>query len=325
MPRIAFTLGEPAGIGPDLAVLIARENMNCSLAVIGDPDLLRQRAGVLALPLGIDPWRGRTVATGALAVVPERLQQPSSPGVLNRANVGYVLRCLDRAIDGCISGEFDAMVTGPIHKGVINDAGTCFTGHTEYIARRTGASLPVMMLTTPNLRVALVTTHVPLSGVSALITRDRLSKVIGILLADLKSKFGLATPRIAVCGLNPHAGEQGHLGREEVEIIGPVIESYRDRGHLVDGPLPADTVFIPGNVIQYDAVLSMYHDQGLPVIKQQGFDQAVNLTLGIPIVRTSVDHGTALRLAGTSAIRTGSTLAAIALAVHLAKQRAAGP
>lgn len=321
-PKIALALGEPAGIGPDIAVRMAQEAVHCRLAVIADPDLLLNRASELMLPLDVDVWQGQEAMSKRLSVLTEKLGQPVTTGKLNPANVDYVLRCLNRAIDGCLSGEFDAMMTGPVHKGIINDAGTDFTGHTEYIAKRTGSELPVMMLVTSVLRVALVTTHVPLRKVSAMITRDRIDKVVDILICSLKRKFGIGAPRIAVCGLNPHAGEQGYLGHEEDEIIVPVIEKYQQAGYSIDGPLPADTIFIPHNINRYDVVLAMYHDQGLPVIKHQGFSEAVNITLGIPIIRTSVDHGTALELAGSNAVDIGSSMAAIALATDLARHQA---
>lgn len=315
-PTLALTPGEPAGIGPDLAVQLAQTPLPCRLVAIGDPDLLRQRARKLGLPLTVvEP--GGPDGRGRLAVVPEPLQRPAIPGRLDPGNAGHVLRCLDRAIDGCISGEFDAMVTAPVHKGVINEAGVPFTGHTEYISARTGSETPVMMLATPTLRVALVTTHVPLAKVSGLITRSRLEQTLRVLADEMEAKFGIPNPRIAVCGLNPHAGENGHLGREEIEVIGPAVEAFRRRGYAVCGPLPADTVFVPRAGSIYHVVLCMYHDQGLPVIKQQGFGEAVNVTLGIPIIRTSVDHGTALALAGTGAAQAGSCRAAVHLAADL--------
>lgn len=317
-PRIVLTLGEPAGVGPDIAVRLAHQDLPCRLAVIGDPELLSGRAEQLGLALNLHDWREQPNAPGELSLVPEKMPQPAAAGVLDQNNVPHVLKCLDRAVDGCTRGDFDAMVTGPVHKGIINAAGVAFSGHTEYIAERTGVRLPVMMLVTHKLRVALVTTHVPLRAVPKLITKRRIAQVLQVLIDDLQQKFGVAEPRIAICGLNPHAGEEGYLGREEIDVIAPVVEDYRQKGHRIFGPLPADTAFIPQNIDRYDAVLSMYHDQGLPVIKHHGFDQAVNITLGVPILRTSVDHGTALELAATDDVDIGSSLAAIHLAADLA-------
>jgi 4-hydroxythreonine-4-phosphate dehydrogenase len=234
-----------------------------------------------------------------------------------------VLRLIDRAIDGTLSGEFDAIVTAPVHKGVINDAGVSFTGHTEYLAERTGAARPVMMLATGDMRVALATTHLPLKAVSDAISIESLCEIATILDQDLRRKWGIVAPRIAVCGLNPHAGEGGHLGDEELSVIGPAIARMRQSGILATGPLPADTVFVPAVLAGYDAVLAMYHDQGLPVIKHAGFDRAVNITLGLPIVRTSVDHGTALDLAGTGRADAGSLVAAVEAAVMIAARTTA--
>ena len=290
------------------------------MVIVGDPGLLRARADELALPLNVNIWQEQQNADG-ISILKEELMEPVTTGLLNPANADYVLRCLNRAIDGCLRGEFDAMVTGPVHKGVINDAGIRFTGHTEYIANRTGSELPVMMLTTRALRVALVTTHVPLRKVSAMITGERIDKVLEVLIHSLKHMFGINAPRIAVCGLNPHAGEQGHLGHEEEEIIVPVIKKYQKAGHAIAGPVSADTIFVDRNLNHYDAVLTMYHDQGLPVIKHHGFSEAVNITLGVPLIRTSVDHGTALDLAGSHDVDVGSSVAAVALAANLARQR----
>lgn len=320
-PRVALTLGEPAGIGPDIAVLLARQSMDCRLVIIGDPDLLQNRAQELALPLEVHSWQEQQSAKTCLSVLTEKLAQPVNTGQLNQANADYVLRCLNRAIDGCVSGEFDAMVTGPVHKGSINDSGKNFSGHTEYIAERTGSGLPVMMLATPRLRVALATTHVPLCKVSAMITRARIEKVVDILIHCLQHQFGIELPRIAVCGLNPHAGEGGYLGKEEDEVIIPVIQRYQQAGFSLVGPLPADSVFIESNLSRYDVVLTMYHDQGLPVIKHRGFHEAVNVTLGVPIIRTSADHGTALPMAGSGGVDISSSMAAIDLAARLARQQ----
>lgn len=320
---IAVTPGEPAGIGPDLVVRLAQEPSDTPMVAIADPDLLAERARRLGLPLHIerfvpgDPARpAQTAQPGHLAVLPVALRQPVVPCRLDTANAPYVLDTLRIACDACLAGTFDALVTGPVHKGVINDAGLPFTGHTEFLAERCGAE-PVMMLATPGLRVALVTTHLPLRDVSAAITREHLTEVIRILHRDLSSRFGIPEPRILVCGLNPHAGEGGHLGREEIEVIEPVLNALRGRGWHLIGPVPADTAFVPDKLAGADAVLAMYHDQGLPVLKHLGFGQAVNITLGLPIIRTSVDHGTALDLAGTGRADLGSLKAALDMARFL--------
>jgi 4-hydroxythreonine-4-phosphate dehydrogenase len=252
-----------------------------------------------------------------LTVLHQPLAVPSKPGQLDKRNARYVLGLLDRAIDGAVSGEFAAIVTAPVHKGVINDGGVAFTGHTEYLAERTGSALPVMLLAAPGMRVALATTHLPLKDVSAAITVESLLAVAAIMDADLRKWWGIESPRIAVCGLNPHAGEGGYLGREEIDVIAPAINLMRKRGIRATGPLPADTAFVPQMLAGCDAVLAMYHDQGLPVIKHAGFDRTVNITLGLPILRTSVDHGTALDLAGTGRADAGSLAAAIELATDI--------
>jgi 4-hydroxythreonine-4-phosphate dehydrogenase len=317
--RIALTSGEPAGIGPELCLAIAREKVDCELVCLGDRTLLAERAAMLKLPVTLTDYDANARAKHSpdgLKVLHVPLSAPSTPGKLDPANGRYVINLLDRAIDGAVSGEFDAIVTAPVQKSVINDAGIPFTGHTEYLAERTRAALPVMMLATEDLRVALATTHLPLKDVSAAITVDSLCEVLTILDHDLRQWWGLKTPRIAVCGLNPHAGENGHLGREDGDVIAPAIARARASGLLVDGPLPADTVFVPRNLSNYDVVLAMYHDQGLPVLKHAGFGHAVNVTLGLPIVRTSVDHGTALDLAATGRADAGSLVAATRLAVE---------
>ena len=319
-PRIALTSGEPAGIGPDLCLAIACEPVNCELVCLADRGLLAERAKQLNLQVVLHDYdgRSRTLHTpGHLSVCHMPLAVPSVAGKLDRANARYVLGLLDRAIDGAVSGEFDAIVTAPVHKGIINDAGVAFTGHTEYLADRTHAPLPVMMLATEDLRVALATTHLPLKDVSAAITIDSLCQVLEILNNDLQKWWGLANPRIVVCGLNPHAGESGHLGDEEIRVIAPAITRMRERGLRVSGPTPADTAFVPARLAECDAVLAMYHDQGLPVIKHSGFDRAVNVTLGLPILRTSVDHGTALDLAGTGRADHRSLAAALRLALAI--------
>lgn len=317
MTKMAFTPGEPAGIGPDLAVMLAQEPAAVTgLTAIADPDLMTARAEVLGLPFQALTPDETPRQPGELAVEPVPLAVTAVPGELNVANVPYVLETLHRAVDGCMSGEFAALVTGPVHKGVINEAGMLFTGHTELLAERSGAEQVVMMLATRELRVPLVTTHLPLKDVSAAITIRHLEKVIRILRTDLVTKFGIEAPRIDVCGLNPHAGEGGHLGMEEIEIIEPVLERLRSEGMDLRGPLPADTAFAQHRIPESDAILAMYHDQGLPVLKHAGFGRAVNITLGLPFIRTSVDHGTALDLAGTGKANMGSLHEAIAIALE---------
>jgi 4-hydroxythreonine-4-phosphate dehydrogenase len=307
-PPIVVTAGEPAGIGPDLCIQLAQQVLPWPWLVIADPELLLQRAAQLGLPLTLqqyepDPiWQNQP---GVIRVVPENLAAPVIAGQLNVDNSAYVLRTLRRAVQGCIGGEFAAMVTAPVHKGIINQAGIAFTGHTEFIAELTGGT-PVMMLATPGLRVALATTHLPLSQVSAAITETGLYEVLSALHGDLRARFRIRQPKILICGLNPHAGEQGHLGREEIDVIEPVLRRLRATGMDLQGPLPADTLFTAKYLQSADAVLAMYHDQGLPVLKYKGFGQAVNITLGLPIIRTSVDHGTALDLAGTGQAGLGS-------------------
>jgi 4-hydroxythreonine-4-phosphate dehydrogenase len=305
-PTIAVTTGEPAGIGPELAAALLSASWPARIVLVGDRDLLARRGG-------------RPVPAGNLLHVP--LAAPCTPGRLDAANARYVLALLDAALDGCAAGRFDAIVTAPVHKGVINDAGIPFTGHTEYLAERTGAPLPVMMLAGGGLRVALATTHLPLAAVSAALTAERLAAVLRILDADLRGKFGIAAPRILVCGLNPHAGEGGHLGREELEVIEPTLRALQEEGLRLTGPVPADTAFLPERLAGHDAVLAMYHDQGLPVLKRAAFGQGVNVTLGLPLIRTSVDHGTALDLAGTGRADPGSLREALRLAVELCAAR----
>ena len=316
-PTIAIASGEPAGIGPDLCVLVAADlaaDASTEYVFLADKNLLAERADML----------GVTWPVSALNVHIEHfpLIASTKAGKLNRENSNYVLQLIDRALDGCQTKEFTAMVTAPVHKGVINDAGIAFTGHTEYLAEKTGAPQVVMMLVgrqTPILRVALATTHLALKDVPAAITRESLLVTLRILHADLKSKFGITRPRILVAGLNPHAGEGGYLGREEIDVIMPVVEKLNAEGMLLEGPLPADTLFTSRHLQHADAVLAMYHDQGLPVLKYASFGEGVNVTLGLPIIRTSVDHGTALDLAGTGEIETGSMMAAISLATQLAR------
>jgi 4-hydroxythreonine-4-phosphate dehydrogenase len=311
IPTIAVTAGEPAGIGPDLCLALARLELPCRLVILGSHSLLTERAGLLGLDLSLAPYD----SPADVRVLDIPLAKPCVPGQLDPANARHVLDMLDRAIDGASQGEFDAIVTAPVQKSVINDAGVPFTGHTEYLAARTGATHPVMLLAADQLRVALATTHLPLRAVSEAITAELLDTTLRIVDADVRRLWGVTRPRIAVCGLNPHAGESGHLGTEDRDVIAPAIARARAAGMLVDGPLPADTVFVPRNLSHYDVVLAMYHDQGLPVLKHAGFGHAVNVTLGLPIVRTSVDHGTALDLAATGRADAGSLVAATKLAI----------
>ncbi|MGH8260298.1 MAG: 4-hydroxythreonine-4-phosphate dehydrogenase PdxA [Steroidobacteraceae bacterium] len=321
MHRIALTSGEPAGIGPDLCLALAGRPLACELVCLADRALLEQRARLLGSSVTLrdyDPANPQAHVRGTLTVLHCPLDQPATAGHLDPRNAPVVLRMLDRAIDGCVGGEFDALVTAPVQKSCLLDAGIAFSGHTEHLAQRTGAPRPVMMLASGPLRVALATTHLPLKAVSDAITAESLDEILDILARDLARWWRLPAARIAVCGLNPHAGESGHLGDEEVRTIGPAIARARDRGIRAEGPVPADTVFVPRLLDGYDAVLAMYHDQGLPVIKHARFDTAVNVTLGLPIVRTSVDHGTALHLAGTGSADSGSLLAALRLAIEMA-------
>ncbi len=321
IPRIAITPGEPAGIGPDLMVQLAQRPHRAELVAIADPDLLEVRAFMMGLDVRIETFHiaaePRPSEAGVIRVMPIASHTEVHAGRPDPASAQYVLTSLRRAVMGCRQGMFDAMVTGPVHKGVINDAGIPFTGHTEFLAQLTQTPRVVMMLATPGLRVALATTHLPLREVPDAITRDHLFEVLGILTQELQRRFGIAQPRILVAGLNPHAGEGGHLGREEIEVIEPVCEVLRNSGHAIVGPLPADTLFTPERLEEADAVLCMYHDQGLPVLKARGFGQSVNVTLGLPIVRTSVDHGTALELAGTGRARADSLTYAVEVALEM--------
>lgn len=325
LPRIALTSGEPAGIGPDLCLAMARRNLDCDLVCLGDRQLLAERARALGVKVELLPYDASSAhghEVGKITVAHQPLRAPAAAGRLDPRNAPYVISLLERACDGALAGEFAAIVTAPVHKGIINDAGIPFTGHTEFLADRAHAARPVMMLATASLRIALATTHLPLKSVSAAITESSLCETLRILDRDLGRWWGISRPRIAVCGLNPHAGESGHLGDEEVRVIAPAIARMRAEGLKVSGPLPADTVFVPRVLADYDVVLAMYHDQGLPVIKHAGFESAVNVTLGLPILRTSVDHGTALDLAATGRADPGSLAAAIGLAVRLARQAA---
>ncbi|WP_237068582.1 4-hydroxythreonine-4-phosphate dehydrogenase PdxA [Microbulbifer guangxiensis] len=331
IPRIAFTPGEPAGIGPELAVRLASGRANghhgpVQVVALSDPDLLADAAERMGLPLRLIPFEADAppadTPDGGLYIQPIKLAQPATPGRLNPANAPFVLETLRTAAHGCLQRRFDALVTGPVHKGVINEAGIPFSGHTELFAEEAGVERVVMMLAARELRVALVTTHLPLKDVSAAITTERLEQTILVLHRSLRDQFRISEPRIGVCGLNPHAGEGGHLGMEEIEVIEPALDRLRALGLHLLGPLPADTLFTPPQLARCDAVLAMYHDQGLPVLKFKGFGHAVNITLGLPFIRTSVDHGTALNIAGQNEADCGSLRAALAQAVQLAELRA---
>jgi len=319
--RVVITPGEPAGIGPDLVVQLAQRDWPMELVVCADAALLTDRASQLGLSLSLLPWQPNTPPqaqrAGTLTLLPVALREPVVPGQLSVANGAYVVETLSRACDGCLNGEFAALVTGPVHKGVINDAGVPFTGHTEFFEERAQASKVVMMLATEALRVALATTHLPIKAVADAITPSLLRDVISILHHDLRTKFGIREPHVLVCGLNPHAGEGGHMGTEEIDTIIPVLNELRAQGMNLSGPLPADTLFQPKYLDHADAVLAMYHDQGLPVLKYQGFGRGVNITLGLPFIRTSVDHGTALELAGQGKADVGSFITALNLAIKM--------
>ena len=316
---LALTPGEPAGVGPDLLIQTVQKAHKHVMVAFADPDLLLNRASQLGLPLTLVEPSDRPTVASELAVVPIRLSEPVVPGQLAVGNAQYVLDCIDAAVKAVQAGDCHGLVTGPVQKSILNDAGIIFTGHTEYLAALTHTKTVVMMLATERLRVALATTHLPLRDVADAITPDLLNNILTILCLDLRTKFGINNPRVLVCGLNPHAGEGGHLGSEEIDVITPVLESFRHCGIDVVGPLPADTLFTPKYLDSADAVLAMYHDQGLPVLKFQGFGSAANITLGLPIIRTSVDHGTALDLAASGAASNGSLEAAIGVAVNMAK------
>ncbi|EIP7387575.1 4-hydroxythreonine-4-phosphate dehydrogenase PdxA [Salmonella enterica] len=319
--RVVITPGEPAGIGPDLVVQLAQRAWPIELVVCADGALLTERAAMLGLPLSLLPYSPDVPAApqpaGTLTLLPVSLYTPAIPGQLTIENGPYVVETLARACDGCLQHEFAALITGPVHKGVINDAGIPFTGHTEFFEERSQAKKVVMMLATEALRVALATTHLPLRAIADAITPALLHDVITILHHDLRTKFGLRNPHILVCGLNPHAGEGGHMGTEEIDTIIPVLDELRAQGMHLTGPLPADTLFQPKYLDHADAVLAMYHDQGLPVLKYQGFGRGVNITLGLPFIRTSVDHGTALELAGQGKADVGSFITALNLAIKM--------
>ncbi len=319
LPRLAVTAGEPAGIGPELLIRLAATPLAASLVAITDRHLLERaalRCGCSIKLIDDDGTRPARRLPGTLRVRHVALGQQESPGRPDSRNAAHVLATLAEAADGCLDGRYDAVVTAPLQKSSINDAGIRFSGHTEFFAERTHAEV-VMMLASPELRVALATTHLPLAAVSAAITRTSLTRTLRIVHAELRAKFGLAQPRIAVLGLNPHAGEGGHLGHEEIDTLIPVLDALRREGMNLIGPLPADTAFVPAQRHQYDAVLAMYHDQALPVLKSEAFDRTVNLTLGLPFIRTSVDHGTALDLAGHGTADPASLIAAARMAIHL--------
>ena len=316
MPPLVLTTGEPAGVGPELTIQLLQRPLPSPLVIAGDPDLLLERAALLSLPLA---RKGDALVApgGEAGLLPVALGAPSIPGSLDVANAAYVIEMLAAATDGCLNGEFSSMVTAPVQKSTLIEAGNDFVGHTEFLAQRAGVTTPVMMLATDALRVALVTIHLPLSEVPRAVTQDGLEAVLRVVDSDLRACFGIAAPVIGVCGLNPHAGEAGHLGQEEQDVIIPVITKLSDEGLVLKGPLPADTAFTQQNLQTLDVVVAMFHDQGLPVIKHAGFGDVVNITLGLPFVRTSVDHGTALDLAGTGKAEVSSLSRALDVAIQL--------
>ncbi len=326
IPRIAITSGEPAGIGLDLCVLLAYQAIAAEIIIIADPTALASRAEQLGLVIQINSFDKNKApqvhsGDGSITLIPIKTEKDVIAGQLNPSNGAYVIEMLSTATDGCLSGLFDAMVTAPVHKGIINQAGMAFTGHTEFLAEQSNTSQVVMILVGGGMRIALATTHLPLTKVSAAVTKETLTETIRILHTDLVNKFGIQQPRIVVAGLNPHAGEGGYLGDEEIKTITPVLDQLRNEGLDLIGPLPADTMFSEKNIAQTDAFLAMYHDQGLAVLKHASFGEGVNVTLGLPFIRTSVDHGTALDLAGTGNIESGSLLAAIRLGIDLANTK----
>ena len=322
IPTIAITTGEPAGVGPDICIKLASQPQTSRLVFIGCPELISQRAAQLGQPIKIKHFDAKeqpSFAENEMEVLPETTSIPVTAGHLDERNSHYVLRLLQHAVDGCKQGIFDAITTAPLHKGIINKAGIPFSGHTEWLAEATGTSRVVMMLACKGLRVALATTHLPLSQVSSTITPTLLQDILLIIHKELQQKFCISNPHILVCGLNPHAGEDGHLGREELDIIIPTLNQCREQGIRLTGPLPADTLFSPTNLQTADVVLAMYHDQGLPVLKFKGFGEAVNITLGLPMIRTSVDHGTALDLASTGLAHATSLKKAVQYAESMLK------
>ncbi|MFV1992664.1 MAG: 4-hydroxythreonine-4-phosphate dehydrogenase PdxA [Acidiferrobacterales bacterium] len=322
---IAITTGEPAGIGPDLIVSLIQDKFHSGqpetqYVVITDPQIIQERAQELGVYVDLPVWQPKNKQPG-IYYYPVKKSARVVPGSLDPANSPYVVETLRIAAQGCLDKTFQAMVTGPVHKGVINSAGISFTGHTEFLAQLSRINQPVMVLATEKLRVALVTTHLPLKEVASNITRARLLSVLQVLRHDLRQYFDIANPRIAVCGLNPHAGEDGHLGREEIEIIAPVLAELNQQGYNLTGPVSADTIFTEKSLLNFDVVLVMYHDQGLPVIKHAGFGKTVNITLGLPFIRTSVDHGTALELAGKNKIDNNSLRLAMTMAAQMARKK----
>ena len=326
LPRLAVTPGEPAGVGPELIAHLAASSLAADFVVIGDRELLLDAAGATGLLLALEDDDGkprRRRAPGSMRIRHVPLANAARPGHPDPANARYVLSTLRQAADGCMDGSFAGVVTGPVQKATINDAGFAFSGHTEFFAERAACEV-VMMLASPELKVTLATTHLPLSAVPAAITEALLERVLRIVDRALRERFGLAHPRIAVLGLNPHAGEAGHLGREEIERIEPLLARLRAEGMALLGPIPADTAFVPAQRASYDAVLAMYHDQALPVLKSEAFDRTVNVTLGLPFIRTSVDHGTALDLAGSGRANPASLIAAASMALDLAHRGRVG-
>lgn len=319
IPRILLTSGEPAGVGPDLIVRIAQQSWSAELVVIADPNMLQERAALLGLPLELIAFKPDNLPSATkksqLCIIPVPLRTPVKPGMLDAANADYVLETLLIAGQMCLDQKADALVTAPVHKAIINSAGHHFLGHTEFFAQLAGVPRTVMLFVVDDLKVALATTHLPLNKVSENITQMMLRETITILHDALRDKFNIAKPRISIAGLNPHAGESGYLGREEIDTITPVIERLQASGMQLTGPLPADTIFTAKHLKNTDAVLAMYHDQALPLVKYLGFEKAVNVTLGLPFIRTSVDHGTALDIAGTDKVDIGSMEAALQLAI----------
>ena len=326
LPRIIISVGEPAGIGPELVLALAQKELPIHLTCVADPKLLESVNKELAAGVKITTLESNAALprhkAGILSVVPNGLHVPAVAGRLNPENAAYVLRCLDMAISACVDGRADALVTAPLQKSAINEAGYVFSGHTEYLAEKTAPGIqPIMLLAAANLRVALVTTHMPLRDVPAQIDEKKIQHAITVVNQAMQQQFAIKQPRIAVCGLNPHAGEHGHFGREEIDIIEPAIRAMRTLGIDVDGPLPGDTAFTPANRDTYDCFIAMFHDQGLPVIKALNFGEIVNVTLGLPIIRTSVDHGTGLDIAGQGTADPASLICAVQLAAHLATHK----
>lgn len=325
IPRILLTPGEPAGIGPDIVIQLVQHPWPVELVIVADPDLLNNRAKQLNLPLHFHVFQpDEPTIPGVIRILPVSLNTPSQAGQLNTANAKYVIHCLELATKLCLNQQAHALVTGPVHKGVINDAGIPFSGHTEFLAKQCNAAEVMMLFVAGKMKVALATTHLPLANVPKAITQEKLIQLLRLFHRELKNKFSITQPKILVCGLNPHAGEQGHLGMEEIETIIPALEQLRKEQIDVIGPLPADTIFTEKYLEQADAILAMYHDQALPVVKYLGFGHAVNVTLGLPMIRTSVDHGTALDIASTGQADAGSLEAALRWAVELSRDHQGG-